>query len=127
MITACLKWRLAAYHIINTAPDSIGTDSVGASGQVDLANKMDKFVTKIPEISTDLTQSSSENSTVSKTEDSSSADVRQKKGWTFQASWKGKYQWIILSNTKYFVWFALFDCGFCFSFIFIGAFCVRLH
>jgi len=47
MITAWLKWRLAAYHIFNTAPNSIGADSVGASGPVDLANKMDKFVTKI--------------------------------------------------------------------------------
>ena len=83
LITAWLKWRLAAYRIINTAPDSIGADSVGELGPVDLANKMDKFLTN-----------SSENSTVSKTEDSSSADVRQKKGRTFQTSWKGKYPWI---------------------------------
>jgi len=74
--------------------DSIGADSVGASGPVNLANKMDKFVTKIPKISTNPTPSSSENSTVSITEDSSSADVRQKKGRTFQATGKGKYPWI---------------------------------
>ena len=55
--------------------DSIGADSVGASGTVDLANKMDKIFTKI---STDPTPSSTEISTVSKTEDNSSADVRQK-------------------------------------------------
>ena len=54
MITAWLKWRLVAHHIINTAPDSIGADSVGASGPVDLANKVDKFVTNI---STDPTPS----------------------------------------------------------------------
>ena len=61
---------------------------------VDLANKMDKLVIKIPKISTDPTPSSSENSTMSTTEDSSSADVSQKKGQTFQASWKVKYPWI---------------------------------
>jgi len=66
----------------------------GYFGAVDLAIKMDKFVTKIPRISTDPTVSSSENSTLSKTEESSSANVRQKKGRTFQASWKGKYPWI---------------------------------
>ena len=38
MITAWLKWRLAAYHIINTAPDSIGADSVGASGPTKWTN-----------------------------------------------------------------------------------------
>ena len=55
---------------------------------------------KMPKISTNPTPSSSEGSTVSMTEDSSSADVRQKKGWTFQASWKGKYAWIVYDAAK---------------------------
>jgi len=37
---------------------------------------------------------------VSTTGDSGSADVRQKKGQTFQASWKGKYQWIDYDAAK---------------------------
>ena len=67
---------------------------------VDLANKMDKFVVKILKISTNLTPSFSEDSTVSTAEDSSSADARQKKGRTFQARWKGKYAWIVYDAAK---------------------------
>ena len=39
---------------------------------------------------------------MSTTEDSSSrpTDVRQKKGWTFQASWKGKLAWIVYDAAK---------------------------
>ena len=66
-------------------------------------NILDKFMVKIPKISTNPTHLPVRTLLCQRLR--SSRDVRQKKGPTFQASWKGKYAWIVYDAAKYKVFF----------------------